>query len=76
MPSGQFLIAASRNFPGRIVEVVSAFCLTILFAEFFGQSNRRISPASLNSILENRSSFPHSRDKSCGDQNNSFAANF
>ena len=78
MRSGKSLIAASKNFAGRKVEMVSTFRLTILFAEFFGQSNRRISPASLEFYFESRSSFLDSRDEinPCGDQNNFFAANF
>ena len=49
MRSRKFLIAASINFAERKVEMVSTFRLTtILFAEFFGQSNLRISPASLD----------------------------
>ena len=78
MRSGKFLIAASKKFAGRKVEMVSTFRLTILFDEFFGQSNRRISPASLEFYFESRSSFLDSRDEinPCEDHNDLFAANF
>ena len=58
--------------------MVSTFRLTILFVEFFGQSNGRISPASHEFYFESRSSFLDSRDEinPYGDQNNFFAANF
>ena len=78
MYSGNFLIAASKNFAGQKVGIVSTFSLTILFEEFFDQSNRRISPASLEVFLESRTSSSRSRDeiKTCGDQNNFVASNF
>lgn len=73
MCSRIFLIAALK-FAGGKKEVMSTLRLTILFAESFGQWNRRVSP-SLLKVLKFTKCICNESNAS-GDQNSFLAANF